>query len=55
MRCPIWHAFALDAEPEELGALCEHFDCDVCVAAFAEAPWVFGWGEEPEEEEWEQE
>lgn len=55
MRCPVWYAFAFDAEPEELEGLCEHFDCDVCVAALAEAPWMFGWGEPEEEDEWERE
>lgn len=52
MRCPIWYVFALapDCEPEEAEELCSHFDCDVCVAAFEEAPWMFGWGDGDDEE-----
>ena len=46
MRCPIGRVLARapDCEHEEAEALCEHFGCDVCTAAFTEAPWMFGWG-----------
>ncbi len=51
MRCPIWYAFAFGAGAEELGELCSHFDCEVCVVALVEAPWAIGWDDPPEEED----